>query len=391
MTGALADPSPLSEVPETGPLKTVLFVATPAALGGSNRSLVTLLSSLRGRVLRVVAAPEHGAMRDLVDELDLADEYIGLPKNTNPRLRYVDRVFRLWAGFKIFWWTIRHRRDVQAIHANALTGLNMAAPAAIVTRLPVVTWVHDPVGSSWGSRLGPLLRRLLPEVRFAAVSSTAEDVAIENGLCRPGEAVIVPNPIDPADVLAIRGDRKENALVVGFVGGASPRKGFDLLPDVVRELEDLDLTWKLFIATVRTPDNTSTFDELGKISTDTVRLMAKTSDPREVYETLDIVFCPSREESFCRVAAEAMMNGLPVVGSDIPPIHRLLGEDEAGILFPVGDASAAALAIRQLAGDTGLRDRLGAVGKDRAAAFPPEAIADQFVSLYGLAPTLTTT
>ncbi len=39
-----------------------------------------------------------------------------------------------------------------------------------------------------------------------------------------------------------------------------------------------------------------------------------------------------------------MLNGIPVVASDIEPLRELLGDDEAGLLFPPGDAVAAAAA-----------------------------------------------
>ena len=67
-----------------------------------------------------------------------------------------------------------------------------------------------------------------------------------------------------------------------------------------------------------------------------VSLEGKFPDVREVYARCDVVVCPSVLESFCRVAAEAMLNGIPVVGSDLAPIRALLGDDEAGLLFPGG-------------------------------------------------------
>ena len=74
-----------------------------------------------------------------------------------------------------------------------------------------------------------------------------------------------------------------------------------------------------------------------------------------MYARCDVVVCPSVLDSFCRVAAEAMLNGIPVAGSDLPPIRALLGDDEAGLLFPVGDTEAAAEAIARLVGDERLR------------------------------------
>jgi phosphatidylinositol alpha-mannosyltransferase len=82
-----------------------------------------------------------------------------------------------------------------------------------------------------------------------------------------------------------------------------------------------------------------------------------------------------------------MANGLPVVGSDLAPIRALLGDDgdgAAGLLFPTGDVAAAAEAVDRLATDAALRDRLGAAGRRRAAAFDPAAVAEQLRACYGV-------
>lgn len=362
-------------------LPTVLFVATPAALGGSNRSLVNVLRELDGRATRVLAAPLDGTFGALVRNEGIADEYVDLPRRPG---RPVDRVLRVLGGLRIGWWALRNRRRLTAIHANALTGLNLSAISAVVSRRPIVVWIHDPVGSRWGQRLGPVLRRLLPGLRIAAVSATAESVAVENGLCGPGDAAIIPNPIDPAE---IRGDAphgEHSPLHVGFVGGASDRKGFDLLPDLVRATLDLPIVWKLYVLLRPTTGNAHVWEELAEFDADRVQPMGKLPDVRKVYEDLDIVFIPSRAESFCRVAAEAMLNGLPVLGSDIDPLQALLGDDEAGIIFPSEDMGAAERGLRRLVDDAGLRRKLGEVGVERASRFTPTAITDSLARLYGL-------
>jgi phosphatidyl-myo-inositol alpha-mannosyltransferase len=77
-----------------------------------------------------------------------------------------------------------------------------------------------------------------------------------------------------------------------------------------------------------------------------------------------------------------MLNGIPVVGSDLPPIRELLGDDEAGVIVPVGDTAAAAAAVTRLVGDEGLRARLGASGRRRALAYDPATVRRQLLGLY---------
>jgi len=367
-------------VTSTG-VPTILFVATPGALGGSNRSLLTVMGQLEGKAHRVLASPGMGSFIDVVTAEGLADELVMLPRK--PRQK-IDRWLRLIAGTRLAWWALRNRKRLTAIHANALTGLNLATMASLVTQKTTVVWIHDPVGSKWGKRLGPVLRRLLPKLRLAAVSPTAESVAVENGLCDEGDATIVPNPIEVSEVAGLWERKGEMPLHVGFVGGATPRKGFDLLPAAVAALEDRPITWKLYVSLEPRHFNEGTWARLRLHDSDVVDPVGKLSDVRQVYADLDIVFIPSRAESFCRVAAEAMLNGIPVVGSDIEPLRALLGDDEAGLLFPSEDVDAAGAALRKLIDDSELRAQLGAAGMERAHRFAPNSITEQLMELYGI-------
>lgn len=364
-----------------GDSPTVLFVVTPAQMGGSNRSMVTLLQSLEGRVNRVLAAPSFGAFRGVAETEHLADEYVDLPRKPGSAF---DRFLRVASGLKLAWWVLRRRSQVSAIHANALTGLNLSVLAAMLQKGNTVVWIHDPVGSRWGNRLGPIIRRLLPELKIAAVSRVAEGVAVENGLCDRGAALLIPNPIDPADVVSAAPSRSGNALSIGVLGGASHRKGFDLIPDTIEALDDDSVEWHLFVSSKVEPGMEATWQRIRALENKNVRVHQKVFDVASVYGQLDIVFCPSRNESFCRVAAEAMINGIPVVGSDIEPLRDLLGEEKAGIIFSNDDPKEAAAAIRRLIVDPAFRSQLGSEGKRRSEPFQPRAIADRLLELYGL-------
>lgn len=75
----------------------------------------------------------------------------------------------------------------------------------------------------------------------------------------------------------------------------------------------------------------------------------------------------SRAEGFGIAPLEAMRAGTPVIASDIPPFREVGGD--APLFVPVGDAQAAAAAMRRVAEDASLRERLAATGPVRAAAF----------------------
>ncbi len=369
----------------TGGRHAVLFVSIPTGIGGSTRSLATVLASVGGVTDRILAAPPSGRFVSLVEEEQAAERHLPIV-SADRRLRPLRRA---WTAARLGAFAVRRRKQLTAIHANGLKELSLALPAALVSRVPLVVWVHNfaiPPSVRW---FGWLWRLVLPrcDVRWAAVSPLARDLAVDARLARADEVEIVPNPIDPDDVVApehLGGD----PVSVAYVGAPRQYKGFDLLPDIIAALGDqVPVRWLVF-SRQTDADLDATWQRLQAMAGNGhVSIEGKFPDVREVYARCDVVVCPSVLDSFCRVAAEAMLNGIPVAGSDLPPIRDLLGDDEAGLLFPVGDTEAAAAAIGRLVRDDGLRSRLGAAGRRRAAAYDPATVRRQLLALYGIPPS----
>lgn len=377
-------PSQAAIPPKPG--DTVLFVAVPAPLGGSNRSLATLLEAIGPTVRKVLASPSEGDFLDLVKSRGLVDEHLPLPHGTKWR--------RVRAAIRIALWVRGHRSRLLAIHANASRGLNLSSLASLTTRVPVVVWVHDPIGTKWGRRLGPFLGRLLRNVRWAAVSDTARQVAVRNRLCRPEDVELIPNPLNAVTVVGRKraNSADPSSVVVGYLGAGRHRKGFDLLPAIAKALTGQSVELRLFTARLGSDFADPVWAQLDQLGLDPIRSIpvtnpGKNPDVRRVYEQCDIVLIPSREESFSMVTVEAMLNGIPVVASDLDPIRQLLaGGDQApaGVVFPVGDAAAAAAAIATLASDPTKRHAMGQAGRTRAKMLDAREVAARFLTLYGV-------
>ena len=61
-------------------------------------------------------------------------------------------------------------------------------------------------------------------------------------------------------------------------------------------------------------------------------------------------------------AFQALACGVPLVTADTPAARELLRDGESALLVPAGDATALAAAVRRLAADPGLADRIGEGG-----------------------------
>jgi glycosyltransferase involved in cell wall biosynthesis len=97
----------------------------------------------------------------------------------------------------------------------------------------------------------------------------------------------------------------------------------------------------------------------------------------------DIYTLPSHREGMPRSVIEAMMSGLPVVGTDIRGTREEVAEGETGTLVPVDDAKALAAALMRLVADPKLRAVWGAKGRERALSLYREdlVIARQLTAL----------
>jgi len=357
----------------------VLIVCLARGLGGSTRSIVTLLDTMDDSFRRVLCVPEGGPFLRMVKERELIDEHVDIP---NRGTRWKGKLSRFRAMLRIALWTARNRRTLAAIHANGPEELNLVVPAALIFRVRVVVWSHARDVSPWMRRLAPFLRPALRhiDVHWAAVSNFAREVLVEAGIAKADEVEIVPNPIDPRDVLGT-GTHNGDRLVVGYLGSDAPYKGFQLLPDLVDALSQRKIHWMIFSAK-RSSRNAEAWDRLQNADPALVTIAGKLEDVREAYSQCDVVCLPSLDESFGRVAAEAMLNGLPVVASDLAPVREVLGGGRAGLLFPPGDVGAAAAAILSLESDEALRRSIGLQGRDLATAFEPHSVVAQLTSLY---------
>ena len=91
---------------------------------------------------------------------------------------------------------------------------------------------------------------------------------------------------------------------------------------------------------------------------DLIGLVSEADKPR-VYASGDVYCAPNTHgESFGIVLIESMATGTPVVASDLEAFRRVLEDGRAGVLVPVADPAALAVALAQLLGDPDRRKAL---------------------------------
>jgi glycosyltransferase involved in cell wall biosynthesis len=214
------------------------------------------------------------------------------------------------------------------------------------------------------------------------------------------EAEVVPNGVDaarfpapPAPVrAALRASLADPGFVFLAVGGVEPRKGtvhsfralgalraagIDAVLAVVGGHSFQDYTAYREAALAELPSLGLT---LGR---DVVLLGTVTEEELAGwYHAADALAFPSVKEGWGLAALEAMCAGLPVIASDLPVFREYLIHGESALLPPVADEAALAAAMRALATDAGLRERLRRGGHAVARRFSWAASAARHQEIY---------
>jgi len=365
----------------------------PPHPGGIERSSADLAAALaaRGVETAVLAHAEPGTHRSRSFRRDDIDVTLAA---CHRQLMYVP----LSPSFP---WRLaqlirRFRPDLLHLHVpntSAFSALFLRS----ARRLPWVVHWHADVASDArhpGLRLGyrlykPWEQALLARAR-AVIATSANYLNASAALAAWRDKVrVIPLGIAPLDgavdpVTPTIGWRA-GALRLLAVGRLSYYKGFDVLLDALAHVPEAEL--------VLVGDGEGRAHLQARAiecgiearvhfagSVDDATLSA-------LYANAEALCLPSidRSEAFGMVLLEAMRAALPVVASDLrgSGVTFVVRDGETGLLVPPGDADTLAAALRRLAQDAALRQRLGTAGRQRwLNEFTLERAAQRTLTLY---------
>lgn len=272
------------------------------------------------------------------------------------------------------------REHVQLIHAQSRRAEFYALLAARLCHVPVISSVAARTAMFGVSGMrGWLYRRIEAwmERQFTlqiAVSRTVQEALRRSGVDST-RVVCIPEAIDVEQCLrqsipkheACQRLRLDPAKVwVGTLGRMIPLKGHRLLLEAADRLRDQ--TQLGFLLAGAGPLEAQLHALAGSLSLgDRLQILPFQDDPSVLYSALDLLVFPSLYgEAFPRVLLEAMAYGKPILASDLPASREVVGGGAAAQLFPPGNVSALATAMRQMLQDPASLQRLGALARQYA-------------------------
>lgn len=180
---------------------------------------------------------------------------------------------------------------------------------------------------------------------------------------------LVPHPIPEWDLPVVAAS---SGFTVGYAGRLVPEKGVLELADAVRALGPPARLLVVGDGPLR--------PQLESQPAVDLRVGVTHGEIRAHYAEMDVLVLPSRTtptwaEQFGRVLVEALMSGVPVVGSSSGEIPWVVHSTEGGVVFPEGDVAALTAELRALRDEPARRLSLARRGRERAVGLFGERAA----------------
>jgi glycosyltransferase involved in cell wall biosynthesis len=365
--------------------KRILYVHGIEAIGGAERDLIALLTTLDRRKWEAhVICPGSGPLRNQLDAIGVTTHPLSFPPWRKP-LAVIQRQSAIRQLS-----TLVAQIDPATVHVNDIWWVPHVVRAAARCAgkpVPIVAHVRQEIEPP---KVG---RYELDRVdAVIAISRQIEQSLIAGGVMasrvRTLYSGIDMSQKQPAyDDVAVRqkiGIPSE-AILLGTVANLFSRKGYEVMLRAIPAI--LCALPKVHYVIVGSDDHNYA-ERLKQLAQelkidDRVHIVGFQDSVQPFLAAFDLYVHPALMEGFGIAVVEAMAAGKAVVATTTGGLPEVVAQGETGLLVPPGDAEALATAVVTLLKDRARREQMGRCGKARAQErFSLEASVAQVEELY---------
>jgi glycosyltransferase involved in cell wall biosynthesis len=364
---------------------------------------LTLKAFMLGHLETLATIADVTAVADFTPE----DASFPWPENVSRVAVAIARPIAPWADllallalFRLF-----RQRRFDLVHSVTPKAGLLAMLAGAFARIPLR--LHCFTGQVWVTRTG-LMRSLLKRAdrliarlatQVLADSASQREFLIAHGIVTASKsAVLAHGSICGVDTARFRPDAAARerirrtqgippgAIVFLYLGRINRDKGVLDLARAFAEAGSRHADAHLLLVG---PDEGDLRAELASTAGACAARMHSaglTGRPEEYFAAADVFCLPSYREGFGTTIIEAAAAGIPAIGSRIYGITDAIVEGETGLLFAAGEVQQLSQCMLTLAGDHGLRQRMGKHARERAvrdfsAAIVSAALLEYYAKL----------
>jgi glycosyltransferase involved in cell wall biosynthesis len=361
-------------------------------------SYLTRELDLRGYETTLVAGrvgEEEGSMSYVAEELGVEPLYVPELQRAISPAPDLGAVLRLRSLIRELRPHIIHTHTAKAGavgRAAALAAGRRRPPVVVHTfHGHVLRGYFDPATTAFFRQLERRLARITDAL--VAVSPQVRDDLVRLGVAPANRFAVIRLGLDLEQRTAAPPDARqrlreelgipEDRFVVGWLGRMTEIKRAD---DLIRALASLrrrgaEADLLLVGDGPLRPMLTQLADALGVL--EHTHFVGYRSEVGEIYAAVDAFGLTSANEGTPATIIEAQAAGLPIVSTDVGGVADIVRDGETGILTLPGDVEAIADGLARLAGDSDLRRRMGAAGRERVVGrYSVPRLVDDIDRLY---------
>jgi len=370
----------------------VVYLDHVGQLSGGEIALLRLLPHL-GEVDAHVILAEDGPFADALAQAGISTEVLAMAERARGlrKARVSPRSLSLGAvvgtvGYIVRLALLLRRLRPDLVHTNSLKAGVYGSIAARLAGVPVVWHVRDRIADDYLPAAAVVMVRFMTRRLTAAVITNSH--ATMSTLDPHAHPAIICSVVPEALSMPRRhGPRTAGPFVVGMIGRVAPWKGQELFLRAFAEaFSDGSERCVLVGAALFGEDDYEQrlhelADELGLGAR--VEFRGFRSDIWSELSRMHVLVHASLiPEPFGQVVLEGMVAGVPVIAAAAGGPAELISHDVNGMLFPMGDQTALAAAMRQLAADPQHRQRLIDSALTNLVAYHPDNVAAHVQQLY---------
>ena len=362
----------------------VLHVISDENIGGAGILLLNLLSCMTdAKIQSTVALPSESLLMARLEELQIP---------TFPLFHSCDRIATASVRELV---SVIRRCGADIVHANAAVSARLAGRLCGVHVIHTRHCCFQPSGmlkNPLFRGMSGILNRLLSDRVIATAEAAAENLRAL-GIPQRKISVIIngSKPIRAVSEWELDAVRRKFSIepsdfCVGICARLEACKGHDTFLRAARilRLQAPQIPFRFLI--VGTGTRRAELEEMTRLLgiEDAVRFTGFVSDMAPIYRLLRVnVNCSSGTETSCLALSEGMSASVPCVASDYGGNCAMIGDGEAGMLFPVGDANALAKCILQIASSPAREAQMRHAAYVRyEQKYTAKRMADEITSLY---------
>ena len=362
----------------------VLHVISDKNIGGAGVLLCNLLTCFdRERIQSIVALPCGSRLAPRILQMNIPVFYLSeaCDRISGASVRELMRIIK------------RSRADI--VHTNAAVAARVAAKLCGVPVLHTRHCCFPPSGILTvpvARSVAGICNRMLSDHVIATAEAAADNLRALGIPARKISVIINGSlPIGDVDAQTLCDIRKSldiraEDFTVGICARLEECKGHDtfLQAATILKQSNSPISFR-FLLVGEGSLRKELEDRVASLGLgDLVRFTGFVSNMAPIYHLLRVnVNCSCGTETSCLAISEGMSVGLPTIASDYGGNGAMIGNDGAGILFPVGDAVALANAILQIAQDREMEENMRLRARQRYKRYyTAEKMSLQVQNLY---------